>query len=82
MIVQAGSSEDGRDFAAWYAEAVFTAHQTLDDAIAFYVLESRAAALGRDPDGIKILPGIFPVIGATDVPPRPTPAKWSSISTS
>ena len=32
MIVQAGSSEDGKDFAARYAEAVFTAQQTLPDA--------------------------------------------------
>ena len=36
LIVQAGSSEDGKDFAARYAEAVFTAHQTLEDAQDFY----------------------------------------------
>ncbi len=29
VIIQAGSSENGKDFAARYAEAVFTAHQTL-----------------------------------------------------
>ena len=53
-----GSSEDGKEFAARYAEAVFTAQQTLDEAQAFYAdLKQRAAALGRDPDGIKILPG-------------------------
>lgn len=67
LIVQAGSSEDGKAFAARYAEAVFTAHQTLADAQAFYGdLKARTAALGRDPDGIKILPGIVPVIGATE----------------
>jgi FMN-dependent oxidoreductase (nitrilotriacetate monooxygenase family) len=67
LIVQAGSSEDGKGLAARYAEAVFTAQQTLEDAQAFYAdLKSRTAALGRDPDGIKILPGIVPVIGATE----------------
>ncbi|HEY1177095.1 MAG TPA: LLM class flavin-dependent oxidoreductase, partial [Phytomonospora sp.] len=67
VLVQAGSSEDGRDFAARHAEAVFTAQQTLDDARAFYAdVKERAARLGRDPDGIKILPGIVPVIGDTE----------------
>ncbi|WP_344177321.1 LLM class flavin-dependent oxidoreductase [Kribbella lupini] len=67
LIVQAGSSEDGKGLAARYAEAVFTAQQTLEDAQAFYAdLKSRAAALGRDPDGLKILPGIVPVIGSTE----------------
>ena len=36
LLVQAGSSEDGKDFAASYAEAVFTAQQTFEDARAFY----------------------------------------------
>jgi FMN-dependent oxidoreductase (nitrilotriacetate monooxygenase family) len=67
VIVQAGSSENGKDFAARYAEAVFTAHQTLADAQAFYSdLKQRTAAVGRDPESIKILPGIVPVIGSTE----------------
>jgi len=67
LIVQAGSSEDGKGLAARYAEAVFTAQQTLEDAQAFYVdLKRRTAALGRDPDTIKVLPGIVPVIGSTE----------------
>jgi FMN-dependent oxidoreductase (nitrilotriacetate monooxygenase family) len=67
LLVQAGSSEDGKDFAARYAEAVFTAQQTLTDAQAFYAdLKRRAAAAGRDPDTIKILPGIVPAIGSTE----------------
>ncbi|GIE30623.1 monooxygenase [Actinoplanes italicus] len=66
LLVQAGSSEDGRQFAARFAEAVFTAQQTLGEAQDFYRdLKQRAAALGRDPDGVKILPGIVPVIGDT-----------------
>ncbi|MCM3785686.1 LLM class flavin-dependent oxidoreductase [Neobacillus mesonae] len=66
LLVQAGSSDDGKDFAACYAEAVFTAQQTLDDAIHFYQdLKHRAIAYGRSPEEICILPGICPVIGRT-----------------
>lgn len=64
LIVQAGSSEDGKDLAARYAEAVFTAQQTLADAQAFYAdLKGRAALVGRD---VIILPGIVPVLGSTE----------------
>ena len=71
LLVQAGSSEDGKAFAARWAEAVFTAQQTLEEARSFYAdLKARAAALGRDPDGIKILPGIVPVIGETEAEAR------------
>ncbi|BCW71324.1 monooxygenase [Arthrobacter sp. NicSoilB8] len=71
VIVQAGSSEDGKDFAARYAEAVFTAQQTLPDAQRFYAdLKQRTAAAGRDPETIKVLPGIVPVIGSTEAEAR------------
>jgi FMN-dependent oxidoreductase (nitrilotriacetate monooxygenase family) len=67
LIVQAGSSPDGRAFAARHAEAIFTAQQTLEDGQAFYAdMKRRAADIGRDPDGVKILPGIAPVIGSTE----------------
>jgi len=67
LLVQAGSSEDGKELAAQYAEAVFTAQQTLEDAQAFYGdLKARARALGRHPDSIKILPGIVPALGSTE----------------
>ncbi|WP_438017742.1 LLM class flavin-dependent oxidoreductase [Sorangium sp. So ce315] len=71
LLVQAGSSEDGKELAARYAEAVFTAQQTLEDAQQFYAdLKARVRGLGRDPEGIKILPGIVPVIGATEAEAR------------
>ncbi len=67
LLVQAGSSEDGKGLAARYAEAVFTAQQTLTEAQDFYSdLKSRTERLGRNPDTIKILPGIVPVIGSTE----------------
>ncbi|MFF3498137.1 LLM class flavin-dependent oxidoreductase [Streptomyces sp. NPDC003247] len=71
LLVQAGSSENGKAFAARYAEAVFTAQQTLGDAQAFYAdLKSRTAAAGRDPGHMKVLPGIVPVIGSTEAEAR------------
>lgn len=71
LLVQAGSSEDGKAFAARYAEAVFTAQQTIENARAFYAdLKARTAAAGRDPEHIKVLPGIVPVIGSTEAEAR------------
>ena len=67
LLVQAGSSEDGKALAARYAEAVFTAQQTLAEAQAFYAdLKARALSLGREASTILILPGIVPAIGATE----------------
>ncbi|WP_433303160.1 LLM class flavin-dependent oxidoreductase [Actinoplanes sp. CA-030573] len=71
LLVQAGSSEDGKEFAAKWAEAVFTAQPTLAESQAFYAdLKRRAAAAGRDPDHVVILPGIVPVIGDTEAEAR------------
>jgi N-acetyl-S-(2-succino)cysteine monooxygenase len=67
LLVQAGSSETGKEYAARYAEAVFTAQQTFDEGKAFYDdVKARAARYGRTPDEIKILPGISPIIGRTE----------------
>ncbi|WP_113700997.1 LLM class flavin-dependent oxidoreductase [Nonomuraea lactucae] len=67
LLVQAGSSEDGKEFAARYAEAVFTAQQTLDEAREFYAdLKGRLARYGRRPDQLLVLPGISPIIGSTE----------------
>ncbi|MBN3724552.1 LLM class flavin-dependent oxidoreductase [Burkholderia sp. Ac-20379] len=64
VVVQAGSSEAGRRLAARTAEVIFTAQQTLDDAVAFYAdVKGRMAEWGRDPDELKIMPGVFPVVG-------------------
>jgi FMN-dependent oxidoreductase (nitrilotriacetate monooxygenase family) len=67
LLVQAGSSEDGKDFAAQHAEAIFTAHQTFERAADFYGdIKARTRAAGRDPDGVIVLPGIVPIIGSTE----------------
>ncbi len=59
VIVQAGASQDGRQLAAETAEVVFCAHQSLDAARAFYAdVKGRMPAAGRDPDHLKIMPGL------------------------
>ncbi|MFC4099728.1 LLM class flavin-dependent oxidoreductase [Paenibacillus xanthanilyticus] len=67
VLVQAGSSEDGKAFAAQYAEAIFTAQQTLLEGQQFYAdVKGRVAKFGRNPDSVKILPGICPIIAPTE----------------
>jgi FMN-dependent oxidoreductase (nitrilotriacetate monooxygenase family) len=67
VFVQAGSSDTGRRFAARHAEAVFTAHLEKATAQAFYAdLKSLAVAEGRLPEQVLILPGLSPMIAATE----------------
>ncbi|MRX08104.1 NtaA/DmoA family FMN-dependent monooxygenase [Pseudoduganella sp. FT25W] len=66
VVVQAGSSETGRDLAAATAEMVFTAQPSLAKAQAFYSdLKQRVVAKGRRPESLKIMPGLFAVVGRT-----------------
>lgn len=67
VIVQAGSSETGRELAAQTAEVVFTAQTSLADAQAFYSdLKARLGQYGREADSLKIMPGVFVVVGQTE----------------
>ncbi|MFB8280578.1 LLM class flavin-dependent oxidoreductase [Nocardia colli] len=67
VLVQAGASNEGRSFAGKYAEAIFTAHQRLEDAQKFYAdIKAQAQGFGRNPEHVKILPGISPFIGDTE----------------
>ncbi|POR58212.1 LLM class flavin-dependent oxidoreductase [Pseudomonas syringae] len=67
VVVQAGSSEVGRDLAARTAEVVFTAQTSLASAQAFYAdIKGRLSAYGRDVDSLKIMPGVFIVVAETE----------------
>ncbi len=67
VMVQAGSSDTGRRFAARHADAVFTAHMAKATAQEFYAdLKRLAAAEGRLPEHVLILPGLSPMIAATE----------------
>ena len=64
VIVQAGASEPGRQLAAETAEVVFAAHGTLAAGQAFYAdVKGRMETIGRNPDHLKILPGVLTVVG-------------------
>lgn len=66
VIVQAGSSGPGIDLAAQTAEVVFTSQQNLPGAQKFYrALKDKLAQYGREPDSLKIMPGVSPIIGRT-----------------
>ena len=59
VLVQAGQSADGRDFAAKTAEAIFCPAPKLEDARAYRDdMRARLPAFGRDPDGVLIMPGL------------------------
>lgn len=67
VIVQAGSSGPGIALAAKYAEAVFTAQPTVQEGRSFYAeLKTAARRAGRNPDHVKVLPGLVPVLGGTE----------------
>ena len=64
LIFQAGTSEDGRNFAAQNADAIFTQLGSFSEARAYYQdLKRRAEGFGRNPDELFILPGIRPIVG-------------------
>ncbi|MGZ4599689.1 MAG: LLM class flavin-dependent oxidoreductase [Oryzihumus sp.] len=80
LLVQAGSSDTGKDYAARYAEAVFTAQQTFEDGKAFYDdVKGRLPAYGRSPDALLILPGISPVLGRTEEEAREKEARLNAL---
>lgn len=65
VLVQAGGSADGRAFAARHAQAVFSASQSFDEALAFArALKAAAAGCGRG--DIMVLPGLTTIVGATE----------------
>ncbi|WP_024695637.1 LLM class flavin-dependent oxidoreductase [Pseudomonas syringae] len=67
VVVQAGSSETGRDLAAQTAEVVFTAQTSLASAQAFYAdIKGRLEAYGRSADSLKIMPGVLIVLAETE----------------
>ena len=66
VLIQAGSSEAGKNFAARHADAVFTGGASLADGALFYQdVKQRAAHFGRAPEDILIMPGCGPIVGST-----------------
>ncbi|MEU6242233.1 NtaA/DmoA family FMN-dependent monooxygenase [Streptomyces sp. NPDC047024] len=67
VIFQAGDSEEGREFAASDADAIFSRYATLEEGRRFYAdVKGRLAKYGRTPDQLLILPAATFVLGDTD----------------
>lgn len=64
VLVQAGASATGRQFAATHAEVIFTSHPSIETAKAFRsAMHEQLAVLGRLPGSLKVMPAVTPVIG-------------------
>ena len=64
VLLQAGSSGRGRDFAARWAEVIFSGDPDIDIARSHYKdQKERVAARGRDPQSVKMLPMVYTVVG-------------------
>lgn len=71
VIVQAGRSPAGIEFAGRYAEVVFTVQQTFQEAKSFRdALRGAARDAGRSPGDVRVLPGLWPFIGSTEAEAR------------
>lgn len=67
VLVQAGQSPEGRDFAARTAEAIFCPAASIDAGIDFRNdMRNRIAGVGRNPDGVRVMPGLSCVLGGTE----------------
>lgn len=67
VVLQAGDSDAGREFAAGSADVIFTRHGSLADGRAFYAdVKRRLPAYGRGEDDLKIFPGVTVVLGDTE----------------
>jgi FMN-dependent oxidoreductase (nitrilotriacetate monooxygenase family) len=67
VLIQAGSSGKGKDFAARWADAIFEIDPTPEGRRAYYDdIKSRASDAGRDPDHVKVFPSFIPFVGETE----------------
>ena len=67
VILQAGDSDEGREFAAATADAIFTRHSTYDAGRAFYAdVKRRLPTYGREDHQLVVLPAATFVLGDTD----------------
>nr|WP_245707261.1 LLM class flavin-dependent oxidoreductase [Pseudonocardia oroxyli] len=71
VVLQAGESPAGRDFAAARSDAIFSRYSTFAEARAFYTdVKARVARLGRDPEQVEILPSASVILGDTEAEAR------------
>ncbi|MBD2435535.1 LLM class flavin-dependent oxidoreductase [Nostoc sp. FACHB-110] len=67
LIIQAGASNKGREFAAKWAELIFEISPDITTMKSYYQdVKTRMAKYGRSPDTCKILPAVMPFVGETE----------------
>ena len=80
--VQAGASDTGRRFAARYAEMIFATPQAMPIAQDQYAdIKEHAASFGREPEHVKVLPGLATVVGRNEEDARAKSAELQSLLT-
>ncbi len=68
VLMQAGASPRGMDFAAKWAELVFVAADGIDGNRAVRAeLRERASRAGRDPNELRVCAAIQPIVGSTSI---------------
>ena len=78
VLIQAGSSEAGKEFASRYADAIFTGQTSIEAGLQFYQdVKGRAAKYDRRPEEVLILPGCAPIVGMT---PEEAERKYQEIA--
>jgi alkanesulfonate monooxygenase SsuD/methylene tetrahydromethanopterin reductase-like flavin-dependent oxidoreductase (luciferase family) len=72
VLLQAGASESSKQFGSKWADALFTSHWAKPSAQEFYadVKQYAARKWQRDPAGLLVVPGVYPVLGATETEAR------------
>jgi FMN-dependent oxidoreductase (nitrilotriacetate monooxygenase family) len=80
VLFQAGSSETGKSFAARHGEVLFTAQTSLEGAQAFRAdVRRRVAEQRRDPEDVRIWPGLSPIVGSTESEARAQVAELQAL---
>ena len=78
VLIQAGSSEAGKEFASRHADAIFTGQASIEAGLQFYQdVKGRAAKYDRRPEEVLILPGCAPIVGMT---PEEAERKYQEIA--
>jgi len=81
VIIQAGASARGKDYAARWAEAVFEIEPSAERRRAYYAdVKDRVANFGRDPARVVILPAVVPFVGKTEAEARDKQAAHNALA--
>ncbi len=66
LLVQAGANPMGQDIAASDADVVYASANNLESTRDYYAsVKGRMAQYGRDPDHLKVMPALVPIVGRT-----------------